>query len=157
MQALLRIAVVSAVLFGAAPRDVRAKEPAAAKPTQVVLLDPVTGSDGDANARKTLYTSLTRHLKAQGFTVTSSGSPRFRLRPSLIRLDVVRKGGAVEVAAKTAIAVVEHGRLDTGFERLATVRSENPKARSAQLTASAIDAAAGALAKDAAGRIAEMK
>ena len=149
--------MVSVVLFGSVSRDTGAMEPAAAKADRVVLLDPVTGSEGDASARQTLYTSLARHLKAQGFTVTSSGSPRFRVRPSLVRLDVVRKGGAVEVAVKTSIAVVDNGRLDTGFERLASIRSENPKAGSTRLAKTALDAAASALAKDVAGRIAEKK
>lgn len=157
MQALLRIAVVSAVLIGTASQGDSAKKSTAAKPDRVVLLDPVTGSDGDASTRKTLHASLARHLKSRGFSVTVSGSPRFRLMPSLVRLDVVRTRGAVEVEVEVAIVLVDHGKMDAGFRRVASVRSENPKTGSTHLTATALAAAARALARDVAGRIAELK
>jgi hypothetical protein len=157
MHAILRITLIAAVVLGIAVRDARAKEPTGAKPTQVVLLDPVAGSEGEAKARKTLFTSLTRHLKARGFTVTNSGSPRFRLRPSLIRVDVVRERRGAEVKVKAAVAFVDHGLVDAGFEQTASVGSESPKADPAGLKAKALDAAAGALAKDVAQRIAEKR
>jgi hypothetical protein len=157
MQAFLRVTLIAAMILGIAVRDARAKEPTGPKPTQVVLLDPVAGSGGEAKARKTLFTSLTKRLQARGFTVTNSGSPRFRLRPSLIRVDVVRERGGVEVKVKTAVAFVDHGLVDAGFERTASLRAESPKADPARLATKALDVAAGALAKDVAERIAEKR
>jgi hypothetical protein len=157
MQTFLRITLVAAAVLGFAVRDARAKEPTGARPTQVVLLDPVAGSEGEAKARKTLFTSLTKHLKARGLTVTNSGSPRFRVRPSLVRVDVVHERGGVEVKVKAAVAFVDHGLVDAGFEQTASLRSESPKADPARLGAKALDAAAGAMAKDVAQRIAEKR
>jgi hypothetical protein len=157
MRDLLRIALVTVLALGFAARDARATEPTAPRSTPVVLLDPVAGSERDAKARKTLFTALTKHLKARGLAVTTSGAPLYRLRPTLARVDVLRERGGVEVKVKTDVAFVRHGLMDAGFERTASLRAENSKADASRLTAQALDAAAGALARDVAEHIATRK
>ncbi len=152
-----RLALAAFLALGVASQDARAKEPAAARPAQAVLLDPVAGSEADAKARQALFTYLTKHLKARGLTVARSGSPPVRLRPTLLRVDVVRDRSSVEAKVKTSVAFVFHGLIDAGFERTATVRAGSPKADPYRITLSALDAAAGALAQDVAERVAEKK
>lgn len=157
MPVLPRLALAAFLVLGVASQDAHAKEPAAATPTRAVLLDPVAGSEADARARQALFTYLTKHLKARGFTVARSGTPPVRLRPTLLRVDVVRDRSGVEVKVKTSVTLVFHGLMDAGFERTATVRAGSPKADASRITSSALDAAAGALAQDVAERVAEKK
>jgi hypothetical protein len=157
MQVLLRLTLAASLVLGIAVREARGKEPTGARATRVVLLDPVAGSEGEAKARRTLFAALTKHLKACGFTVATSGSPTFRVRPTLNRMDVVRERGGVEVKARASVTFVNHGLMDAGFERTASVRVESPKADPARLVARALDAAAGALARDVADRVAELR
>jgi hypothetical protein len=136
---------------------VRALEalPAAAAGARVVSLEDAVG-EGGAEARTALRDALDRHLREAGFTVAASGG--IRLKPSVIRVDVLDSGGKTVVAVSATLVAIEAGgrmaAMVQGGARLSASGRISPEKRRTY-AARALDAAARSLSEDLAARLAE--
>lgn len=147
----LRLALAGALALGAvAPAHAGTARPVA----RVVTVEPVEGLPGDASARETLRASLKKYLRRNGFDLSEGAArPRYRLRPSVLRLDVQRAGGHVEVEVRASVVALEGKKVVAIVEGGARARSAAPATGPGPLTAQALDAAAHKIAEDLAHRI----
>ena len=157
MTAHLRIVLAGALALGPAVTPALKGGARPARPAaRVVTVEPVQGDHGDATARATLRASLSKYLRAQGFTVGESPArPRYRLRPSVLRLEVAQGRAGVDVEVRASVVAVEGKRVVAIVEGGARARAATPAAGTAALTAQALDAAARKIAEDLGRRIGE--
>jgi hypothetical protein len=120
-----------------------------------VAIEATTGKGGEA-ARAAFGQSLARHLSQRGFKVVGTGErAAYRIKPSVLVLDVDENGGRMSIAVKaSAVAVDAQGRMAAMLEGGAKLKASGaaPAARG-QLSARALDAAARTLSEDLAARL----
>jgi hypothetical protein len=135
----------------------RAHAELSAMATRAVALDEPQGSRAGPEARAALRESLTRHLRKQGFAVVGATEPAgYRLKPSVLEIDVAHAGGKVSISVKVSVVAVDsQGRMAAMVEGGARLRASGGSAGQAQeqLAARALDAAAVSLAEDLAARL----
>jgi len=121
-----------------------------------VALEEAHG-EGGATAREALREALARHLRKQGFAVVGVSEPAgYRLKPSVLEIDVAQAGGKVSISVKVSVVAVDsQGRMAAMVEGGARLRASGGSAGQAQeqLAARALDAAAVSLAEDLAARL----
>lgn len=135
--------------------DRRGREPARGR---ALVIEDAHGSAGDPAARQALRDSLGRHLSQRGFSVVESDQPAtYRIKSSVIALDVAESGNKTIVAVRaSAIAVDGTGRMAAMLESSARLRADGsglPRSVQARLSAQAIDAAASSLSEDLAAKL----
>jgi hypothetical protein len=122
----------------------------------LALEDPQGAAAGPA-ARAALRDALSRHLRRQGFAVVQGHEPAgYRLKPSVLELDVSQAGGKVTIAVKVSVVAVDsQGRMAAMVEGGARLRASSgqPGGGNDQLAARALDAAAVSLSEDLAARL----
>jgi HEAT repeat protein len=123
--------------------------------SRAVALDEPQGRAGDAAARAALKDSLARHLRRQGFSVVGALEPAgYRLKPSVLELEISIAGGKTTIAVKASVVAVDsQGKMAAMVEGGARLRATGGTAGSAQLAARALDAAAVSLSEDLAARL----
>lgn len=120
---------------------------------RAVVLDDPQGRAGDAAARAALKESLARHLRQQGFAVVGAGERAgYRLKPSVLAVEVTRTNGRLHVSVKASVVAVDsQGRMAAMVEGGARLRASGGGEQ--QLAARALDAAAGTISEDLAARL----
>lgn len=123
--------------------------------SRAVALDDPQGRAGDEAARAALKDSLTRHLRRQGFAVVGATEPAgYRLKPSVLELEISSAGGRTIIAVKASVVAVDsQGKMAAMVEGGARLRATGGSIGSAQLAARALDAAALTLSEDLAARL----
>jgi hypothetical protein len=118
-----------------------------------VWLDEPQGRAGDAAARAALREALARHLRRQGFAVVDEREPAgYRLKPSVLELDVSSAEGRTVIAVKASVVAVDsQGRMAAMVEGGARLRASGGGEQ--QLAARALEAAAGTISEDLAARL----
>ncbi len=120
--------------------------------SRAVSLEEIQGElrGGD---REAFAEALVRHLSRHGFDVVARGEPvAYRIKPSVLSLDVTEAGGRVLIAVKaSAVAVDGRGRMAAMTEGSARLRATGGSG--GQLSARALDAAAKELSEDLAARL----
>jgi len=122
-----------------------------------VTVEEAQGKGGDA-ARSALHAALARHLAQRGFQVVGADEgATYRIKPSVLSIDVSEGAGNVVIAVKAAaVAVDEDGRMaamiETGARLKATGTNLSGQAQD-QLSARALDAAARTLSEDLAAQL----
>ncbi len=120
-----------------------------------VAIEATQGKGGES-ARTAFGECLARHLSSRGFRVVDAGErAAYRIKPSLLALDVNENGGKVAIAVKaSAVAVDAQGRMAAMLEGGARLRASgaSPAARG-QLSVRALDAAARTLSEDLAAKL----
>jgi hypothetical protein len=139
-------------------RDAAARALAASAPRGEAMafsIEEPGGKAGAPAARAALRDSLARHLRSRGFSVVERGGG-YRLKPSLLRLDV-ESGAAGTVIAVTAslVAVDGQGRMAAMLEGGARLKATGtlPGGAIERYSARAVDAAARTLCDDLAARL----
>ncbi len=130
----------------------------AARGARSVVLEEVQGGQGDARARGALRAALATHLARQGFAVMESDEPvGWRLKPSVLALDVQQSGTHLRVEVKASVIAVDGaGRIAAMVEGGARARALGPGGAQWQLASQALEAAARSIAEDLARRLLEM-
>ena len=123
-----------------------------------VFLDETRGEAGGAGAREALREALARHLRKQGFAVVGPGEPAgYRLKASVLALDVSQSGGKTVIAVKASVVAVDsQGKMAAMVEGGARLRASgggSTVAAQKQLSEKALDAAAVSLSEDLAARL----
>jgi hypothetical protein len=114
--------------------------------------------EGGEGARSALRSALVRHLAQRGFSVVAAGEgAAYRIKPSILSVEVAESGGEVTIAVTTsALAVGEDGRMAamirTGTRLKAASRGLSEAAQE-RLSLQALDAAAKGLAQDLAAQL----
>jgi hypothetical protein len=123
--------------------------------SRALALDDPQGGAGDATARAALKESLTRHLRRQGFAVVGASEPAgYRLKPSVLELEVTVSGGRTTISVKASVVAVDsQGKMAAMVEGGARLRATGGTVGPAQLSARALDAAAVTLSDDLAKRL----
>jgi len=111
-----------------------------------VAIEEVQGK-GSLAEKGALREALARHLADRGFPVASAGeAPTFRVKASVLALDVLQAGGKVSIDVKaSAMAVEASGRMaamSEGAAHLKTPASRLTHEKEEQLSARALEAAA---------------
>jgi len=124
---------------------------------RVVTVEEAQGKGGGA-ARDALYASLARYLAQHGFQVVGADEgATYRIKPSVLSIDVSEGAGNVVIAVKAAaVAVDEDGRMAAMIETGARLKASGTNlSGSAQdhLSARALDAAARTLSEDLAAQL----
>ena len=119
---------------------------------RAVELEEATGDGVGKAALAGLKESLARHLLTKGFSVLPAGSNApYRIKPSILSLDIGENGGRVTITAKASvIAIARDGRMEllqSGARLKASSGSPD------KLTARAFDAIAKDLAEDLADKL----
>jgi len=113
--------------------------------------------EGGAAAREALREALARHLRKQGFAVVGSGEVAgYRLKTSVLELDVSQSGDRTVIAVKASVVAVDSlGKMAAMVEGGARLRTSGGSSAAAQkqLTERALDAAAVNLSEDLAARL----
>ncbi|MBI5070439.1 MAG: HEAT repeat domain-containing protein [Deltaproteobacteria bacterium] len=121
-----------------------------------VALEEAHGQGGKAG-REALRESLARHLRRQGFAVVGPGEPAgYRLKASVLELDVSQAEGKTVIAVKASVVAVDsQGKMAAMVEGGARLRASGGSSAAAQrqLTDRALDAAAVSLSEDLAARL----
>jgi hypothetical protein len=123
----------------------------------LVTVEEAQGKGGGA-ARSALHAALARHLAQRGFQVVGAGEgAAYRIKPSVLSIDVSEGTGNVVIAVKAAaVAVDEDGRMaamiETGARLKASGTNLSGEAQD-QLSARALDAAAKTLSEDLAAQL----
>lgn len=123
----------------------------------LVSVEEAQGKGGGA-ARSALHVSLARYLGQHGFQVVGADEvATYRIKPSVLSIEVSEDGGNVVIAVKAAaVAVDEDGRMaammETGARLRATGTNLSDSAQE-QLSARALDAAARTLSEDLAAQL----
>jgi len=116
-----------------------------------------THGQGGAEARAALREALSRHLRKQGFAVVEPGeSAGYRLKASVLELEVSQAGGRTVIAVKASVVAVDSlGKMAAMVEGGARLRTGGGSSVAAQkqLTERALDAAAVNLSEDLAARL----
>lgn len=112
---------------------------------------------GGAAARQALQEALARHLRRQGFAVVGPGEAAgYRLKASVLELDVSQAGGRTIIAVKASVVAVDsQGKMAAMVEGGARLRASGGSSAAAQeqLSERALDAAAVSLSEDLAARL----
>ncbi len=123
----------------------------------VVTVEEAQGKGGGA-ARSALQAALARHLAQRGFEVVGADEgATYRIKPSVLSIDVSEGAGSVVIVVKAAaVAVDEDGRMaamiETGARLKASGTSLSDSAREL-LSVRALDAAARTLSEDLAAQL----
>jgi len=121
-----------------------------------VALEEAHG-EGGAAAREALREALARHLRKQGFAVVGPGEAAgYRLKASVLELDVSQSGGRTVIAVKASVVAVDsQGRMAAMVEGGARLRASGGSSAAAQkqMAERALDAAAVNLSEDLAARL----
>ncbi len=125
--------------------------------SRVVWIEEAQGKGGES-ARAALRASLAKHLARRGFSVVRQGDrAAFRIKPSVLSVDVAESAGKVTIAVKaSAVAVDGSGRMAAMIEGGARLKASGGALGAAQqrdLSARALDAAANTLSEDLAARL----
>ena len=123
----------------------------------IVCVEEAQGKGG-GGARSALQEALVRHLAQQGFQVVGADEgATYRIKPSVLSIDVSESAGNVVIAVKAAaVAVDEDGRMAAMIETGARLKASGTGlSSSAQelLSARALDAAARTLSEDLAAQL----
>jgi len=123
--------------------------------SRALALDEPQGKAGDDAARAALKDSLARHLRRQGFAVVGSRDPAgYRLKPSVLELEISVAGSRTTIAVKASVVAVDsQGKMAAMVEGGARLRATGGTIGSAQLAARALDATALTLSEDLAARL----
>jgi hypothetical protein len=152
-RALAALALPSLPASPAAP----ASPGAAGAPAAVLVLsiEETSGTAGCAATRAAFRDSLVRHLRDRGFRVVEQGAG-YRLKPSILRVDVESGAGTTVIAVKTSLVAVDGGgRMAAMLESGARLKATGslPGAAVERYAARAVDAAARTLSEDLAARL----
>jgi hypothetical protein len=121
---------------------------------RAVTVEAVQAGPGDAAACEALRAALVDQLRRQGFAVLQDGEVGFRLKPSLLVVQVQQAGGELRVEVKASvIAVDRQGGIAAMIEGGARAKTTTRGTAPALLTGRALEAAAGSIAQDLAGRL----
>lgn len=117
-----------------------------------VALERAEGKGVDSKALDALNESLARHLVSRGFAVLPANTDApYRLKPSVLELDVNTGEGRVIIAVKASvIAISRDGRMEL---LQSGARLKASSGSSEKLTARALDAIAKDLAEDLANKL----
>lgn len=128
-----------------------------ASSSRALALDEPQGELAGPAARAALHEALSRHLRRQGFAVVAGHEPAgYRLKPSVLELDVAQAGGKLTISVKVSVVAVDsQGRMAAMVEGGARLRARGGQAGGGpdQLAARALDAAAVSLSEDLAARL----
>lgn len=112
---------------------------------------------GGASARAALRAALARHLHQAGFSVVDPEEAAFRVKPSVLSVEVSESGGKVFVSVKAAaVAVGLDGRMAAMIQGGARVKATGARPSPAmreQLSVTALEAAARTLSEDLASQL----
>jgi hypothetical protein len=120
----------------------------------VFSIEEISGK-GCATTRAAFRASLARHLRDRGYAVVESGAG-YRLKPSILRVDVESGAGSTVIAVKTSLVAVDgSGRMAAMLEGGARLKATGtvPKDAVERYAARAVDAAARTLCEDLAARL----
>ncbi len=120
-----------------------------------VSVEEVQGRTADARTRASLHDALALHLKRHGFAIVEGGEGTgYRLKPSMLLLDVTHSGAGLRVEVKASVIAIDgQGRIAAMVEGGARARTATPGAAAAQLAGQAVDAAARSISEDLARRL----
>jgi hypothetical protein len=121
------------------------------------VVEETSGSAGSPRARQALHDSIARHLKGRGYAVVETGGG-YRIKPSVLRLDVDTAGGRTTIAVRASLVAVDgKGRMAAILEGGARLRASGAIADAAldRYSVQALDAAARTLCDDLARRLGE--
>ncbi len=126
-------------------QDLEERVRAQARPRSVAIED-VQGK-GTPTEKSALREALYRHLADRGFPVARPGeAPAFRVKASVLALDVLEAGGRVSIDVKASAVAVEPGgrmaAMSEGAAHLKTQGARLTRDREEQLSARALEAAA---------------
>jgi hypothetical protein len=139
-------------------RDAAARALAALAPErEAALAFSIEETSGHAAVatRTAFRDAIARHLRDRGYAVVERGAG-YRLKPSLLRVDVEQGSEATVVAVKAALVAVDGGgRMAAMLEAGARLRAAGkvPVGDVARYAVKAADAAAGTLCDDLAARL----
>ena len=123
---------------------------------RALSVEEATGKGGTA-AREALRRALARRLEQAGFSLVDADSAAFRIKPSVLSVDITESGGKVFVAVKAAaVAVGVDGRMAAMIQGGARARAPGERPSPAaleQLSVSALEAAARMLSEDLATQL----
>jgi len=122
-----------------------------------VTIDAVQGDKGDAATRSRLRDALAGELARRGFAVVAGGGEgAYRLKPTVLLLEVSQGSGAVSVQVKASVVAVDRqGRVSAMVEGGARAEASLRSGPPGQLTAQVLDAAARNISEDLARRLLE--
>jgi len=118
-------------------------------------IEATGGKAGFDSTRAAFRESIVRHLRARGFEVVERGEG-YRLKPSLLRVDVEEGAGTTVIAVKASLVAVDgSGRMAAMLEGGARLKATGrlPGGALERYSAKAADAAARTLCEDLAGRL----
>jgi HEAT repeats len=120
-----------------------------------VSIEPVQGPQGDARAWAALRDALGANMARHGFAVAAAGEAAgWRLKPSVLVVDVARAGGGQRVEVKASVIAVDaQGRIAAMVEGGARARTAGAAPGAPQLTEQALEAAARSISEDLAARL----
>ncbi len=121
------------------------------------VVEETAGSAGSPRARQELRDAIARHLKDRGFAVVDAGGG-YRIKPSVLRLDVDTAGGKTVIAVRASLIAVDgRGRMAAMLEGGARLKASGGIADAAidRYSLQAVDAAARTLCDDLAERLGE--
>jgi len=133
------------------------RTPSVVPSATVVSVEEAQGKGGGA-VRGALHAALAHHLAQRGFQVVGADEgAQYRIKPSVLSIDVSEGAGSVVIAVKAAaVAVDEDGRMaamiETGARLKASGTNLSGEAQD-QLSARALDAAARTLSEDLAAQL----
>jgi hypothetical protein len=123
--------------------------------TLAFSIEKTGGKAGHDSTRRAFRESIARHLRARGYEVVEGGEG-YRLKPSLLRVDVEEGGGTTVIAVKASLVAVDGtGRMAAMLEGGARLKATGRLASGAveAYAARAVDAAARTLCEDLAGSL----
>jgi hypothetical protein len=118
-------------------------------------IEETGGKAGGDSTRDAFRESIAKHLRARGYDVVEGGEG-YRLKPSLLRVEVEEGSGSTVIAVKASLVAVDGtGRMAAMLEGGARLKATGRLARGAleDYSARAVDAAARTLCEDLAGRL----
>ena len=118
-------------------------------------IEETGGKAGHDSTRSAFREAIVRHLRSRGFQVVERGEG-YRLKPSLLRVDVEEGGDTTVIAVKASLVAVDRsGRMAAMLEGGARLKATGrlPGGSLEKYTAKAADAAARTLCEDLAVRL----
>jgi hypothetical protein len=137
-------------------RDSAAKAVAAFAPNVLAFsIEETSGQAGGSSVRAALRDAIARQLRDRGYSVVERGAG-YRLKPSLLSVDVEEGGGGTIIAVKASLVAVDgHGRMAAMLEGGARLKATGriPGGDLPRYSAKAVEAAARTLCEDLAARL----
>jgi hypothetical protein len=138
----------------AASRALSERDQSAPAGALTFTIEEVSGTAGGRPDRDALRDAIEKHLRAGGYAVVDGGA--YRLKPSILSMEVESGGGKTTVAVRAALVAVDgRGRMAAMLEGAARLKASGAASESAlgRYAAAALDAAAKTLCEDLAARL----